>query len=62
MTSRRLGLRFLAIPDACDQDPPEPRGDIAQRVEALQRLDNQVDHDEIGYLPQIFAKGFRITR
>jgi len=53
---RRRGVEFLEVPGAYYDDLIERVGEIKEDVAELKKLNILVDHDEEGYLLQIFTK------
>jgi len=53
---RRRGVGFLAIPDAYYEEVPARVPEVADRLSELRRQGILVDHDDEGYLLQIFTK------
>jgi 4-hydroxyphenylpyruvate dioxygenase len=53
---RERGVRFLPIPDAYYEDVPERVPECAEMVDDLRAQGILVDHDDEGYLLQIFTK------
>jgi 4-hydroxyphenylpyruvate dioxygenase len=53
---RRRGVEFLPIPDTYYEEVPERVPEVKGMLEDLQREGILVDHDEEGYLLQIFTK------
>ena len=53
---RRRGVSFLAIPDAYYEEVPARVPEVADRLSELRRQGILVDHDDEGYLLQIFTK------
>jgi len=55
-TMKARGIEFLLTPGAYYDDVPTRVGQIDEDIEDLRRLGILVDHDDEGYLLQIFAK------
>jgi 4-hydroxyphenylpyruvate dioxygenase len=55
-TMKARGIEFLLTPGAYYDDVPTRVGKIEEDIEDLRRLGILVDHDDEGYLLQIFAK------
>jgi 4-hydroxyphenylpyruvate dioxygenase len=53
---RRRGVGFLPIPDTYYEDVPERVPEVAEMRDDLRRQGILVDHDDEGYLLQIFTK------
>jgi 4-hydroxyphenylpyruvate dioxygenase len=53
---RRRGVGFLSIPDTYYEDVPERVPEVAEMRDDLRRQGILVDHDDEGYLLQIFTK------
>ena len=53
---RRRGVEFLAIPDAYYDEVPERVPEVAGQLADLREQGILVDHDDEGYLLQIFTK------
>jgi 4-hydroxyphenylpyruvate dioxygenase len=53
---RRRGVRFLEIPDAYYEELPSRVPEVAGQLDDLRRQGILVDHDDEGYLLQIFTK------
>jgi 4-hydroxyphenylpyruvate dioxygenase len=53
---RARGIEFLYVPDTYYDDVWQRVGDIKEDKEAIRRLNILVDHDEEGYLLQLFTK------
>jgi 4-hydroxyphenylpyruvate dioxygenase len=50
------GVSFLRTPDSYYDDVPDRVGEIAESLDDLRRLGILVDHDDEGYLLQVFTK------
>ncbi len=58
-TVRRLrenGVEFLSVPDSYYEELPNRIGEIAEPLDVLRELRILVDHDDEGYLLQLFTK------
>ena len=55
-TLRERGVGFLAIPDAYYEEVPDRVPEVAGQLDDLRRQGILVDHDDEGYLLQIFTK------
>jgi 4-hydroxyphenylpyruvate dioxygenase len=53
---RRRGVEFLTIPDAYYEEVPDRVPEVADQLGDLQKQGILVDHDDEGYLLQIFTK------
>jgi 4-hydroxyphenylpyruvate dioxygenase len=53
---RRRGVEFLPIPDAYYEEVPERVPEVADQLDDLHEQGILVDHDDEGYLLQIFTK------
>jgi 4-hydroxyphenylpyruvate dioxygenase len=53
---RRRGVEFLTIPDAYYEEVPDRVPEVTDHLDDLQKQGILVDHDDEGYLLQIFTK------